>query len=109
RARTHWLPAIYPDSGGVLWIGAGSGIYRWKDGAFHSYTKEAGIKRARVWTIEKDGQGTLWFGTTGEGLIRLRDGKFSKFTTRNGLTNDAVHALHADEHGLWIGMLLGGV
>ncbi len=106
---TGWVSSIHQDRTGAIWIGAESGLYRWKDGRIESLTGAAGIKKTRVWTIAEDSSGTIWVATTGEGLLRYSHDRFTTFTTKDGLSNDAVHALYADQRGLWIGTLFGGL
>lgn len=99
--------ALLEDHTGALWIGGGSGLFRWKDGRLHDYSQEAGAASAKIRTIVEDRDGSIWIGTHGLGLIRLQNGRFTNFTVKQGLSNDVVESLYADDHGLWVGTQKG--
>ena len=101
------VAALTEDHTGALWLGGNAGLLRWKDGALHDFTREAGLSSQRVRTIVEDRDGTLWIGTHGMGLVRLVHGRFTTFTTKQGLSNDVIESLFADEHGLWVGTQSG--
>lgn len=70
RALTNTLV-----DGEALLVGTeGRGIYRWQAGAWERlFTKESGVS-GYVWTMRRDGAGSLWFGTWGTGAYEDRDG-----------------------------------
>jgi len=56
-----------------------------------------------VFSIHRDGQGTLWFGTYGGGLNRYRDGEFRHVGSKDGLYDDVVYVILEDQAGnLWM-------
>jgi PAS domain S-box-containing protein len=101
------VAALTEDRTGALWLGGNAGLFRWKDGALHDFTREAGLSSQRVRTIVEDRDGTLWIGTHGVGLVRLENGRFTTFTTKQGLSNNVIESLFADAHGLWVGTQSG--
>ncbi len=52
---------IYEDRMGAIWIGAwNSGLSRFKDGRFTSFTPQDGLASAYVTAIGEDRDGCLW-------------------------------------------------
>ena len=95
------------DGTGTLWVGAESGLWRWKPGPPKRYPTEA-----RVGAMVASGDGALTFGISGEGLKRMVAGKLaalSIYSPRNGtalLTDrevDSNKLLRDRDGGLWIG------
>jgi signal transduction histidine kinase/streptogramin lyase len=97
--------AIYEDRAGNLWIGTfGSGLGRFRDGKFTSFTSRDGLSDDRVVSIYEDREGDLWVGTYSGGVDRFRDGKVTAYTTKEGLGEDWTYAVYEDRAGsLWIG------
>jgi PAS domain S-box-containing protein len=100
---------LFQERSGGIWIGGSLGLFRYTSGQMQSFTSEADVGSAQIWTMCEDGNGTLWFGTIGAGLVRYENGKFSRFTTKNGLSHDVIESLHASPEGLWVGTQTGGL
>jgi ligand-binding sensor domain-containing protein/signal transduction histidine kinase len=115
--------AIFQDSSGILWIGAGDGSLNRYDPSrdrFIHYRIGPGDFREpypnAIRTIIEDPQGFLWVGATEGGLYRFdKDtGTFLHFYHDPGdlksLSSNSVRSLYADRSGaLWVGTNGGGL
>jgi ligand-binding sensor domain-containing protein len=107
---------LFEDRAGVIWCGAGDGLYRleahgnsWQlNPADLQLASEAGDDRI-VEAIAEDRHGGLWIGTRGSGLYqRQQDGHANRYTVAQGLPSSRVNALLADKDGhLWVGTSAG--
>lgn len=112
--------SFYEESDSVLWVGTDDGLVRWNHRT-KSYTQLPiaqkdgyGLQSGRVWTINRDGSGTFWFGTDGGGLHRY-DPKKRTFTVfqhnpddSTTLCNNRVRAATWDANGcLWLATVDG--
>jgi signal transduction histidine kinase/DNA-binding response OmpR family regulator len=80
-----------------------------KKGTWRSYTYLDGLASNKVYAIQSDGMGNLWFGTA-EGLSRFDGENFVNFTERDGLAANWVTEIYRDVDGtLWFGTRYGGV
>jgi len=67
------------------------------------YTKEDGLISDTVYSIAKDHNGNIWFGTE-MGVSRLTDNVFKSYTTSDGLTSNKVNTISIDIDGsIWFG------
>ncbi len=70
---------------------------------FRNYGIDEGLPQRRVFAIEQDQQGYLWFGTQ-SGLCRFDGVSFKVYSSENGLRDNRIRALREDSEGnLWIG------
>jgi ligand-binding sensor domain-containing protein/signal transduction histidine kinase len=95
---------IYHDKKGVLWIGTTTGMSRYENGLFTTFTTKNGLSSDSVRFISEDRDGNIWIAT-GKGLNRLRaGGSMDSFNMPNGLPNDSVRGICQDAGGrIWIG------
>lgn len=108
---------VFQDSGGTLWVGMRSGLYR-------SQNEHGRLIFARcilpgepfkygINSICEDSEGILWIGTESEGMKRLERGKnptVRTFTRQHGLASNTVSCLYPDKSGrLWVGTSDAGV
>src|SRR5262249_24527939 len=99
--------AICEDHNGVLWFGAETGLFQYKNGELTLRAKPEAPERITV-IIEDRGR-SLWIGSR-SGLTRLSNDRFTTWTERDGLPSDNVAALYEDAEGtLWIGTGDGGL
>jgi ligand-binding sensor domain-containing protein/two-component sensor histidine kinase len=118
--RPHAEPwsarVLFEDHAGVIWCGAGDGLYRLEahdnswlvtqaDVPFVSETPDDRIVEA----IAEGAEGGLWIGTVGSGLYqRQPDGHAIHYTVAEGLPSNRVETLLADKDGyLWAGTAAG--
>lgn len=119
--------AIFEDESGNMWFGNnGFGLIRYNGKTLTNFTNENGLGNAhflrhgtvtdtpgtlaRVWTIQQDNTGAIWFGTIDAGAWRYDGKTMTNFTTKDGLTSNAVTTIYNDADGnLWFGTDGGGV
>jgi diguanylate cyclase (GGDEF)-like protein len=94
-----------------VWLGTrGSGVTRFHNGVFTTFSTKNGLSGDFVRSVYEDGQGRLWVGTWGDGLDRLQGGAFQAFHEKDGLPSDIVRCLYRDRAGtLWVGTDAGGL
>jgi ligand-binding sensor domain-containing protein/signal transduction histidine kinase len=64
------IRTLYTDSRGTLWIGTyGGGLTRYRNGRFHTYTKQQGLPSNSITSIMEKGQ-QLWIGSR-EGIFSI--------------------------------------
>ncbi len=80
-----------------------------KKGTWRNYTYLDGLANNKVYAIQSDRMGNLWFGTA-EGLSRFDGENFVNFTRRDGLVANWVTTIYPDRDGsLWFGTRYGGL
>lgn len=97
----------------LLLIYASSSAYGRKPFKFERISIEHGLSQVTVYSILKDHDGFMWFGTQ-EGLNRYDGYRFTIFwhdpDNPNSLGFNSVLALMGDRNGnIWIGTFLGGL
>jgi signal transduction histidine kinase/ligand-binding sensor domain-containing protein len=108
--------AVLEDERGILWVGAGSGLYaREPEGRVTRVTAAQGLPANDILNLALDAQGRL-LAATREGLVLLdrvailrRDQHVVRrvFTERDGLPGRNVRSFHTEGQSLWIGTYLG--
>ncbi|RKY03822.1 hypothetical protein DRP77_05345, partial [Candidatus Poribacteria bacterium] len=74
-----------------------------KKGVWKSHTYLDGLANNRVYAIQGDSTGAIWFGTE-NGLSRYDGESFANFSTKDGLAGDWVTCIYKGKGGvLWIG------
>src|SRR5690606_36788294 len=93
------------------WIGAlGTGLVRYRNGAFRSFTERDGLPDDRIYNIYEDADGILWMGSYKQGLVRFDGRRFVTYTTDDGLTDNAITAIEEGPRGTpWLGTFRGGL
>lgn len=108
------IRSIFQDDSGTNWFGSnGGGLYKY-DGKFYTnFTKENGLvgenpgydepgTLARVWAINQDEVGNMWFGTIQAGLWKYDGNSLVNFTKKDGLPSNSVETIYKDSKGeLW--------
>ena len=64
------VEAIYEDRAGAVWVGAGGGLSRFRNGRWTTWTAKQGLPEGGVNGIVEDDRGGLWL-MTGSGVLRL--------------------------------------
>lgn len=114
------IRTIYQDDSGTMWIGCWrSGITKISaKGIFNYSSKEKNLPLScdRIWAVQEDKAGNLWFATDGFGVDRIsKDSTFERkniqeFTVGNGLPSNHIFSIFLDrEENLWFGTYNGGV
>jgi ligand-binding sensor domain-containing protein/signal transduction histidine kinase len=99
--------ALMRDHEGNLWICAGGGLVRWRNGEFSALASGL-FADSDLRAILEDNEGSLWVGSFSVGLLRLRDGKFIPAGKPEGLRSDmAWTIIPRKAGGLWVGSNLG--
>jgi ligand-binding sensor domain-containing protein len=93
------VTALYEDSGGNLWAGGPTGVWRWKPGPPHLYSIPDATHRIHA-LIEDDG-GLLI--AQNSGITRLKNGKAEAYPLPAGLEYKPRRLLRDRDRGLWIG------
>ncbi len=103
-STTNAITALLAETNGAVWIGTGSGLFRWDGVAAVRFGKTNGLVSEVIRTLYRDVGGSLWIGTAGGGLSRWRDGRITTFTTQQGLPENTVSQILEDDGGrLWLG------
>ncbi len=118
---------LFEDSKGNLWFGNnGSGLFRYDPltKQLSNFTREKGLSNddfvlsgtegpgtlARVWAMNEDDNGNLWFGTVDAGVWRYDGNQLTNYTFNDGLSTNAINTIFKDNKGeLWFGTDGGGV
>ena len=97
---------IIEDIEGYLWISVFS--YRFEDYKLFRFDGKKFDRlmldenNSRTYTIRKDYEGNLWFGT-GNGLVQFDPKTFQNFTEANGLPGKRIQEIKQDSQGnLWL-------
>lgn len=99
--------AIEQTADGFLWLGTGSGVYRF-DGLHVERVERFGSARlplVEVHAMEITSDGDLWIGFAGNvtTIVRVRRGVMTTYTEADGLPANGVTQLVADNRGgLWM-------
>jgi PAS domain S-box-containing protein len=84
------ITAIAEDSAGSLWVGTnGSGLFRYTDHHWTSFTSHDGLSDDNINSIVEDREGNLWIGTA-SGLDRFQNTAITTLTTKQGLLSNDV-------------------
>ncbi len=91
------------DSDGTLLIGWKDGIYRFSDGRTGAYPLPGFRQKFRARRLFRDGDGSLWIGTSDQGVLHVHQGRTDVFHQSDGLSGEIVHAVFQDrEHNIWV-------
>ncbi|HWC20614.1 MAG TPA: two-component regulator propeller domain-containing protein, partial [Terriglobales bacterium] len=100
--------SLAEDSSGNLWVGAESGVWRWKSGPPKRYPTPG----VRVGDLTTSEDGTLLIGISGRGLNQILDDKLKPYPIRSAdhpkallpeIDVDSNKLLRDRDGGLWIG------
>lgn len=101
--------AVYESHDGAVWAATlSSGVSRYADGRFTTYSKTNGAMASdSVMSMAESPDRTMWFATP-NGLNVFSKGQWRLLSTREGLPSDIVYCLLPDSSGvLWIGTASG--
>jgi len=97
--------AMLQDTDGFIWLGTGSGLFRFDGVQFERYAPSANLPLSAtdVTALMQAADGSLWMGfLTGE-VSRLENGRAVTYTTHDGLFNGMVYNLSQTRDGaVWV-------
>jgi ligand-binding sensor domain-containing protein/signal transduction histidine kinase len=88
------------DHEGVIWIGTGDGLTRWKKEQL-SMEGLDDLPKRRVLALHEDSGHTMWIALERHGLTRFQAGKFTHYTLKEGLFDDVIFAMLEDDQGFF--------
>lgn len=118
------IRSIFQDKGGTTWFGGnGGGLYTYDGTGYVNFTEKHGLTSShqgydesgtlsRVWSINQDDEGNMWFGTADAGLWKFDGDALTNYTIEDGLPSNFVETIYKDQEGqLWFcsGMAGNGV
>jgi signal transduction histidine kinase/ligand-binding sensor domain-containing protein/CheY-like chemotaxis protein len=87
---------------GAIWIGADSGLYRYRQGTTRLFSAQ--LEGVPVNVLRQDREQNLWVGTGGDGLYKHTPTPFDHFTTADGLAGELVWDITEGPNGaVWVG------
>ena len=102
---------IFFDDPGYIWVATiGRGLWKYDIAAdtIQHLTTQQGLISNRIFCIEKDRSGNLYFGSDMGMQIFFKDGRRKKITTMHGLVNKRVNILMSDKKSrMWMGNVNG--
>ena len=84
------IRSIFQDSRGYLWIGTDAGVSKWDGENFYTYNTLDGLAGNKVWCIDEDEDGNLWFACFGAGISHFNGQHFTSYTKKDGLVDNSV-------------------
>lgn len=92
-----------------VWAGTwGGGVARFDGEKWHNLSTQDGLAGNIVYSIARDSEGAMWFGTDA-GLSRYDGSSWQTFTTAEGLAGNDIYAIQVTPTGdVWVGSQ-GGV
>ena len=85
----------------TVWIGTQEGVYVLKDKKIIPFLENKTLNNSSIYTIFKDINSNLWFGTLQNGLIfyNSKNKTFKNFTKENGLMSNFVFSIDQKSNG----------
>ncbi len=118
---------IFQDNKGDMWFGNnGGGVYHYDGENLVNITEENGLSNyeflreqkndytkstlARIWAIQQDNEGNMWFGTVDNGAWKYNGEEFVRYMKEDGLPHHSISTIYKDSKGvLWFGTAMGGI
>lgn len=94
---TFPLLSAAEDDNGQLWLGCISGAFCIKDSAVRYFNQQHGLSNNIIYSIIKDKEGNVWFGSDGQGIFRYSGGPFISIDETFGLVDKQVTSISGDE------------
>jgi signal transduction histidine kinase/ligand-binding sensor domain-containing protein len=98
-----WVASLYEDSRGDLWVGAQTGLWRWKPGPPRVYPTPYSVIGTSSQTLNESADGALLIATP-DGIRKLVDGNAEAYPLPGTAPRfQAARLLWDRNGGLWIG------
>ncbi|WP_375771137.1 ATP-binding protein [Archangium gephyra] len=98
--------ALHEAPDGTLWLGTNEGVFRWKAGRVHRFTRAEGLFDERAFQLLSDGRGYLWasgnkgvFRMSLEELEDVAEGRRASFTARAYGVEDGMRSEECNSLG----------
>lgn len=85
--------AFHKDSRGYLWIGTDAGVVKYDGLKMTVYNGYSGLPGEKIWDIDEDWNGDMWFACFGEGIARYDGTNFISYTIEDGLPDKAIRKI----------------
>jgi len=101
----NYVFAVHIGPDDVLWAGTwGGGVTRFDGETWKNFTRADGLAGNIVYSIARDAEGVLWFGTNA-GVSRFDGVSWTTYARHQGLKEVDVYAIEVDPTGsIWIGI-----
>jgi len=76
-----------------MWIGTDAGVSKWDGKTFNTYNTLDGLAGNKVWWIDEDNDGNLWFACFGGGISKFDGEIFTSYTNKEGLVDNSVRVV----------------
>lgn len=94
---------VLEEPDGTIWFSEASGLVRFRDGRFRTFTKDDGLPSNYVNSAYRDREGSLWVATQ-RGLSRMSEQPITSYSVAQGLTASNTYPILQDRRGdIWIG------
>jgi signal transduction histidine kinase/ligand-binding sensor domain-containing protein len=105
---SHTIASLLATPDGGLWMGfVPSGAAFLKGGQLVTYDQSSGLPTAPVYALGRDGEGTVWLGTT-RGLMRLEGATWRAIGSDWGFPEITVDSFFLDHQGrFWVSTIEG--
>ena len=104
-----YVYTVIQDPTDFLWIGTGSGIFRFNGAEFTQFTVQDSLAENFTNSSFQDPSGSIWFGHFEGGLTRLRGQRFTP-VLRNTALASSITGISMDARGdLWLASQRDGI
>jgi signal transduction histidine kinase len=107
-SRSAPVTTLFEDRDRNIWVGTSSGIERWRDAVFTTFSTKEGLPSDAIGPVHVDGAGRTWFAPIAGGLYWMRDGAITRVTA-SGLDREVIYSIDGDEGEIWVGTQRAGV
>jgi signal transduction histidine kinase/ligand-binding sensor domain-containing protein len=103
--------ALDQGADGFLWLGTGSGLYRFDGISFERFRPQPGERLASIdiTAVNALASGEIWIGYSGGGVSRVRDGRVTTFQQKDGIWPGMVVGVIEDRDGVLWAVAHGGL
>jgi signal transduction histidine kinase/ligand-binding sensor domain-containing protein len=104
------VSGLIEDHHGNVWIASASGLARFRDGQWQTFTEADGLPDADVTAVFEDREGGLWVGTRGGGLAQFTERTLDTQEGPAELRREMITSVAEDAGGaVWLGTRTGVV